>query len=134
MNHARNVIEMIGRILLAWFFVPGGIEKIIGYTGTATYMSAHGVPSLLLPLVIILEIGGGLLILFGWHTRLAAFLLGGFCLLAIAIFWLHPADQIGHIVQSAELAAAGGLWIFAARGVGPWSIDAWLGQRRSTTA
>lgn len=131
MQHAYNALDLIGRILLAWFFIPSGIEKITGYAGMAAYMTAHGVPSFLLPVVIVLEIVGGLMVLFGWRTRIAGFLLGGFSIIAVLIFWLHPADQIGQIVRAAELAVAGGLWVLAAHGARGWSLDAVFDRRRT---
>lgn len=121
MDTIRPALDLLGRILIAIFFVPSGIQKIFGYAGMGQYMTAAGVPDFLLPLVIILEIGGGLLILLGWHTRITAFLLGGFCVLAVLFFHLHPFDQI---VFFAELALAGALFAMASHGAGAWSLDA----------
>lgn len=129
MNLIHNALALLGRIAFAAFFVPSGIGKLAGYAGTAAYMAAHGVPGWLLPLVIITEIGGGLLLLVGWHTRIAAFLLGGFSLIAVLVFWLHPTEPVGMIVRAAELAVAGGLWFIAARGDNGWSIDGLLARR-----
>ncbi len=44
-------------------------------------MQENGVDPRLLPLVILTELGGGLLVLFGLKTRWAAIALCGFCLL-----------------------------------------------------
>lgn len=121
MNTLHNALDLLGRLLIAIFFVPAGVEKVFGYAGTAVYMNAAGVPGILLPLVILTEIGGGLLILLGWHTRIAAFLLGGFCVLAVLFFHLHPFDEI---VFFAELALGGALFAMAAHGAGAWSLDA----------
>lgn len=52
--------QLIARIFLAQIFLLSGIFKIGGYAGTQGYMEAMGVPGMLLPLVIALEIGGGL--------------------------------------------------------------------------
>lgn len=131
MNQARNAADLIGRILLALFFIPSGIGKLTAYAGTAAFMSTHGVPGILLPLVILTEVGGGLLVLFGWHTRIAAFLVGGFSILAVLVFHLHPTDDAGRIIQLAELAVGGGLWVLAAHGPGGWSLDAALARGSS---
>jgi putative oxidoreductase len=133
MNPIHNALALLGRIAFAAFFIPSGIAKLTGYAGTAAYMAAHGVPTWLLPLVIITELGGGLLLLLGWHTRIVAFLLGGFSLVAVLLFWMHPTDQIGMIVRSAELAVAGGLWFIAARGDDGWSIDGLLARRHGSS-
>ncbi|MGD8875847.1 MAG: DoxX family membrane protein, partial [Gammaproteobacteria bacterium] len=70
--------QLTGRILVSAIFIMAGINKISGYAGTQGYMESMGVPGALLPLVILLELGGGLAVLLGWQTRIAAFLLAGF--------------------------------------------------------
>lgn len=132
MNQIHNALALIGRIAFAAFFIPSGIAKITGYAGMVAYMGAHGVPGELLPLVILTEVLGGLLVLVGWHTRIVAFLLGGYSALAVLIFWLHPTDPVGQIVRSAEFAVGGGFWVLAAHGGGGWSLDALIARRRAS--
>ena len=111
------------RILLAAIFLRGGINKIIGYSATQGYMRANGVPDGLLPVVIATELGGGLLILFGWQTRIASLLLAGFTLVAAALFhtkWADP-NQVIHFTKN--LAIAGGFLSLFVAGAGPWSLD-----------
>ena len=84
----------IGRIFLALIFVFSGIGKIGQYAGTQAYMESAGVPGFLLPAVIALEILGGLAIILGWQTRLAAFLLAGFSLLSGILFHSNFGDQM----------------------------------------
>ena len=74
------LFDLAGRIFIAILFVPAGFSKITGYSGTAGYMESMGVPGILLPIAILLELGGGLAILAGWQTRIVAFLLAGFTL------------------------------------------------------
>lgn len=129
MKYAQDAGDLIGRILMALFFVPAGIGKIGGYAGTAAFMASHGIPSALLPLVILTEIGCGLAVLLGWHTRITAFLLGGFTFLAVIFFHLDPANGLHQSsITLAEAAVGGGLWILAGRGAGDWSLDALLGR------
>ena len=61
-------------------------------------MQAHGVDGRLLPLVILTELGGGLIVLFGFKTRWAAIALFGFCLLT-ALFFHLAADQVDRIAE-----------------------------------
>ncbi|MBP0651258.1 DoxX family membrane protein, partial [Mycobacterium tuberculosis] len=63
---------------MAAIFVLSGFSKITAYAGTAGYMESAGVPGILLPLVILVELVGGLLLVIGWQTRLAALALAGF--------------------------------------------------------
>jgi hypothetical protein len=81
-------LGLLARAMLAYIFIVEGAEKIAGYSGVADYMQAHGVDGRLLPLVILAELGGGLLVLFGLKTRWAAIALFGFCLLT-ALFLPH---------------------------------------------
>jgi putative oxidoreductase len=116
--------QLAGRALLSVIFIVAGIGKIGAYAGTQGYMESMGVPGALLPLVIALEIGGGLAVLLGWQTRIAAFLLAGFCLVSALIFHADLADQMQSILFMKNLAIAGGLLTLFASGAGTWSLDA----------
>lgn len=112
------------RALLAAIFILSGYNKIVGYAGTQQYMAANGVPDILLPLVILVELGGGLLILVGFQTRLAAILLAGFTLVAAVLFHSKFGDRNQMIHFMKNLAIAGGFLSLYAAGPGPFSIDA----------
>jgi putative oxidoreductase len=115
--------DLGGRVLVAALFLFAGLSKIAGYAGTGAYMVSMGVPSALLPLVIATEVGGSLAIIVGWRTRVAAFLLAGFSLLAAAIFHHDFANQTQLILFLSDVAVAGGLLMLAAKGAGPISLD-----------
>ena len=85
-----------------------------------------GVPGALMPLVILLEIGGGLAVLLGWQTRIAALLLAGFTVLSALIFHADLGDQMQFILFMKNLAMAGGLMFLVAGRRHDWSIDAKL--------
>jgi len=125
--------DLLGRLFLVLLFLTAGFGKIGGYAGTAAYMAANGVPGLLLPLVIVLELGGGILVLLGWHTRIMSLLLAGFTILALLLFHL-PITAENQIVFLAELGVAGGFLVLAAHGPGAWSLDAWLARRSPVKA
>jgi putative oxidoreductase len=113
----------LGRLLIALIFVFSGIGKIGQYAGTQAYMDSMGVPGFLLPAVIALEILGGLAIILGWHTRVAAFLLAGFSLLSAILFHSNFGDQMQMIMFLKNLALAGGFLMIMSLGAGPYSID-----------
>lgn len=117
------------RLMLAFIFIVEGWSKIGYYEGTLQYMENHGVPGILLPLVILTELGGGLLIACGFQTRLAAMTLGGFCILTAILFHRNIAD-IGEFIHfNKDLAIAGGFLLLVAFGSGGWSIDALQARR-----
>ncbi|MGL5179384.1 MAG: DoxX family protein, partial [Aeromonas veronii] len=80
MDKMKDVALLAGRVLLALMFVMAGWSKIGGYAGTQGYMEAMGVPGFMLPLVILLELGGGLAVVLGLFTRSLSVLLAGFTL------------------------------------------------------
>jgi putative oxidoreductase len=123
MKTIYSVFELLGRILMAGMFLQSGIGKIGNYAGTGHYMAAKGVPSTLLPLVIILEVGGSIAIILGWKTRLFAFLLAGFCILTALFFHPNFADQTQSIMFMKNISIAGGFLIIFACGAGNFSLD-----------
>lgn len=131
MKTIYDAAVLLARIAICAWFLPEGIEKIIGYAGTAGYMSANGVPAWLLPLVIATEIACAVFLLVGWKTRLFAFLLAGYTFLAVVLFHAHPADATAKIIQMAELVDAAGFLVLFAHGAGRFSIDALLERRHA---
>ncbi|MCK5386537.1 MAG: DoxX family protein [Gammaproteobacteria bacterium] len=115
--------SVVARILLAHIFVLAGMNKIMGYAGTQGYMEMMGVPGMLLPLVIILELGGGLALVAGWQARWVAFALAGFSVISALIFHNNLADQVQMIMFMKNLAIAGGLLLIAEHGAGAYSLD-----------
>jgi len=68
----EKVSQLVARVFLGHIFLLAGVSKISAYEGTQGYMDAMGVPGMLLPLVILLEVAGGLAIIAGWKTRWTA--------------------------------------------------------------
>jgi putative oxidoreductase len=124
MHTTQNLVELLGRILLAALFLIAGLGKIGGYAATQGYMEAMGVPAALLPLVIALEVGGALAIIAGWRTRLVAFLLAGFTIVSALVFHRALGDQVQFVMFLKNVAIAGAFLLLVARGAGGWSLDA----------
>ena len=128
MDKMKDVALLAGRVLLALMFVVAGWGKIGGYAGTQGYMEAMGVPGFILPLVILLELGGGLAIMLGLFTRSLSVLLAGFTLMAAFIFHYQPAEQMQMLMFMKNVSVAGGFLALAAAGAGAFSLDARLGK------
>ncbi len=129
MNRTTSLAAPIGRLLLGGFFALAGFNKIGGYAGTQAYMEAFGIPGGLLPLVIVLELAGGLALIAGWQTRLVAFLLAGFSVVSGLIFHADFADPMQHILFMKNVAIAGGLLMVVASGPGALALDTRAGSR-----
>jgi putative oxidoreductase len=118
--------SLVGRFLIAGLFVLSGWGKIGGYAATQGYMHSAGVPGGVLPLVILLELGGGIAIVAGLYTRLVALLLAGFCILAALLFHAGSADMVQQIMFMKNLGLAGGFLFLVANGAGRLSADHFL--------
>jgi putative oxidoreductase len=123
-------LSLLGRIGLSLIFLISGWGKIAGYAATQGYMESQGVPGGLLPLVIALELGGGLALLAGFYTRWVALALAGFTIVAALVFHSNLADQMQALMFWKNFAIAGGFLLLAANGAGALSFDEGLGRRR----
>lgn len=129
-NQLAYWVPLPGRALLAGLFLWSGVGKVFNFEGTAGYMASVGMPLVTLFLVgaIILEVGGGLALLLGWRSRLAALALIVFTIPATLIFhnfWAVTGD--GHMVQvimfMKNLSIVGGLLMVVGLGGGGLSLD-----------
>ena len=127
MNNTINKLQQFsaptGRVLLATMFFMAGLTKITGYAGTQGYMEAMGVPGMLLPLVIILEVFGGLAIMLGFKTRLVAFALAGFSIISAVLFHADFSDQMQMTLFMKNISIAGAFLILVAQGPGAYALD-----------
>ncbi len=123
MNQIHTFAAPVGRLLLATMFIMAGLNKIGGYAGTQGYMEAMGVPGVLLPLVIALQVLGGLAVLVGYQARLTALGLTGFCVLSAVLFHNDFSDQMQMMSFMKNITIAGGFLIIVAHGAGGFSLD-----------
>lgn len=129
MNTLQSIAAPVARIMISLIFITSGLSKISGYAGTQGYMEAMGVPGELLPLVIAVELLGGLAVMFGWHTRIAAFGLAGFSLLSALMFHTNFSDQMQMIMFMKNVSIAGGFLMIVAQGSGAFALDNRLNKR-----
>ncbi|HWP10584.1 MAG TPA: DoxX family protein [Ramlibacter sp.] len=126
----HDTLALIGRLLIAYLFVPAGWGKIAGFAGTAGYIASKGLPlpELAAALSIAVELGLGLLVLVGWRTRWAALGLAIFVAVITPMFhayWSVPEAQqmMQKISFDKNVAIVGGLLLLVGFGAGRWSID-----------
>jgi len=117
----KNLMDLIGRILISLVFLISGLRKIIYFDSTVDWMEGFGVPGFLLTPVIILEIIAPLMIIFGYKIKIAAVVLSIFCFATAIIFLNDFPNQI--ISFSKNLALAGGLIFLVINESGSLSID-----------
>jgi putative oxidoreductase len=120
---ANASLALAARLLASAIFIGAGFSKLgAGYAGAQAYMASVGLSGELLPLVIGLEMGGGLALLLGFQTRLAAFALSVFCIVSGVLFH-SGADPMQQIMFMKNLAMGGGLLAFTLFGAGRMSLD-----------
>lgn len=127
---AQSQALLIGRILLAAVFLVAGVRKLMGVAASAGYLAKLGfpMPEVMVWVSIVIEIGGAVLLITGWHARRAAWLLILFVAIATAMahrFWEFDAaqynNQLNHFLKNA--AIIGGLLYVAMLGAGGVSLD-----------
>src|SRR5688500_6212900 len=98
MNHSAM---LVGRILLSLVFLINGYRKLMGVAASAGYFAKLGfpMPEVMVWVAIAVELGGAILLIAGWKTRSAAWLLALFTLIATFAahrFWEFDAAQYGN--------------------------------------
>jgi len=123
---SRAIAPLFGRILLSAVFLLAGASKLASPSATMGYISAVGLPfpALGLAIAVVVEIGGGLALVVGYRTRLAAAILAIFSVATALAFHSNLADQDMFIHFFKNIAIAGGLLQVVAFGAGRLSIDA----------
>jgi len=121
----QDWMALVARIFLAALFIIAGLGKLADPAGTIGYIASVGLP---LPSVAYggaaaLEVLGGLAVLVGFKTRLAALAIAGFSLVSAGIFHNQLSDQIQFVMFMKNVAIAGGFLLLAAFGPGRYSFD-----------
>jgi putative oxidoreductase len=129
-NVVDKLISVAARLLMAQIFIISGWQKLVGFSGTEGYFASLGIPmvSVVTPLVILIELGGGLALLFGFKTRWVAAIIALFTVGSALIAHTNFADQGQVINFMKNLAMAGGLLMFVKYGAGSASVDARVGR------
>ena len=121
-----NAAVLIGRIFLAVMFVLAGYSKLTAIGATAGWFESLGLPmpSVVTVLAGLVELVGGLAIIAGFQTRIAALVIAAFTVGATLIAHMDFADQTQQLFFMKNLAVTGGLLVLAAFGAGAYSLDA----------
>jgi putative oxidoreductase len=134
--NATRYLPFVGRLLIGLPFAMSGFSKLAAYGPTVAKISAVGLPvaPLAFAVAVVVELGGGLLLIGGFQARVIAIALALFSLVTAAWFHSNFADpnQMIHFLKNVMLA--GGLLQIAAFGAGAISIDSRLSKGRETVA
>jgi len=117
-----GLMSIFMRVVLSSVFIIAGIGKLSAYNATGEYMASMGVPAALLPLVILTELGGGLVLLLGFQTRIIAILFFGFCIISGLIFH-SGSDLQSQLMLMKNITMSGGFIALFLLGAGGFSLD-----------
>ncbi|RQO41057.1 DoxX family protein [Variovorax sp. KBW07] len=129
-NAAQDTLALIGRLMIAFLFIPAGIGKLMGFGGTVGYITSAGLPlpEVAAAVAIVIELGLGIALLLGFKTRWTAIVMAIFTVVTALFFhkyWSAPEamKMMQQINFNKNIAIAGGLLALAAFGPGRFSID-----------
>jgi putative oxidoreductase len=136
MGALTNFVVVLGRILIALIFVRAGINKLGAIDPTAAEMAKAGIPlsNLLVYGAILIELGGGLMLMIGLFARWVALALFFYTMTLALIFhayWNAPAAQarLQASIFFSHLSMMGGMLMVVAFGAGALSVDALLRRK-----
>ncbi|TCS38609.1 putative oxidoreductase [Paucimonas lemoignei] len=129
-----KVLEIAARILMSHIYIISGWSKLSNFSGTSGYFAHLGLPmpAVVTPLVILIELGGGLALLLGFKTRWVAAMLALFSVATAVVAHTNFADpnQMNNFMKN--LAMAGGYLLFVKYGAGAPSMDNAAARKRSS--
>ncbi len=123
--------QLLGRLLMAWIFIEGGIGKFGHHDPFVHHLGDLGVimPEIAYWAVVLVEFVGGICVLVGLQTRIVSLGMAVYCVLTAFIAHYHPGDvgQMTHFAKN--VCMAGGFLQLFAVGAGGWSVDALFSRR-----
>jgi len=128
-NSSGNFRSLVGRILISLIFIVAGVQKIFAFGMMKGYVAmALPLPSVALGIAIIIEVLGGLAMLFGFWTRFSAWIVFLYMIPTTFFFHflpaLHGTDRMSNTMNvEKNLAIMGGLIFLALWGPGKYSCD-----------
>jgi putative oxidoreductase len=134
--NAIRYLPFVGRLLIGLPFAMSGLSKLAAYGPTTEMIAAVGLPAppLAFAVAVAVELGGGLLLIAGFQTRLVATALALFSLVTAVSFHSNFADQNQMIHFLKNVMIAGGLLQIVGFGAGAISVDNRLSREREAIA
>jgi putative oxidoreductase len=121
----NSPVILVARILISILFILAGFGKLTAISATAGWFGSIGLPMPTVTTVIVglVELLGGISVLVGFQTRIAAIVLAVFTLVATAVAHLDFSQAGNALMLQKNLGITGGLLLLAVLGAGAYSID-----------
>lgn len=128
MNGIIHYSTLVGRILMGGMFLFFGVQKLLGFSGTAAFIASVGysssVATLATVVAVLVEVGAAALLIVGYKTRIAAAAMVLFTIAATLMFHLTWTENPINVVLFAKnVAILAGLLAFMGFGAGKVSFD-----------
>jgi putative oxidoreductase len=126
MENSNRYLPLLGRVMIGAPFILSGLGKLMAHDATVGYIGSVGLPlpQLAWLIALLVEIGGGALLVSGFRARLVALVMAVFALATAIFFHRNFADQNQMIHFLKNVMLAGGLLQIVYFGAGPLSVDA----------
>ncbi len=133
---SQDALLLVARLLIGAIFVQSGFGKLMNLGGFADSLAGQGLPMPMLLAAVgsVVECFGGLAVVLGAWTRLAAAAVVVFTIMATLIahrYWTYPPEAQGmqRIQFMKNLAIIGGFVALIAAGAGRFSVDGLMNRR-----
>lgn len=116
------------RVVLGAVFIAHGWAKISGMEGTVGFFASLGLPAFMAYVVAWVEFLGGIAVILGVFTRIAAYLLAITMVVAIFLVKIKAGFLGGYELDLILLASA---LVVAWSDIGPYSVSSLVSKRKS---
>ena len=125
MEQSNRYLPLLGRVMIGAPFLLSGLGKLMAHDATVAYIGSVGLPlpQLAWIIALLVEIGGGALLMSGYRARPVALVMAVFALATALSFHRNFADQNQMIHFLKNVMLAGGLLQIVAFGAGALSLD-----------
>ena len=122
---ATRYLPFAGRLMIGLPFAMSGLGKLAAYGATTALIGAVGLPfpPLAYAVAVVVELGGGVLLVAGYRARVVATALAVFSLATAVSFHNNFADQNQMIHFLKNVMMAGGILQISAFGAGALSLN-----------
>ena len=120
-----QAVILLARIMMSAIFLRGGYGKLTAPTATMGMFTHYHLPVVgaAYALAVVVELGGGILVVLGWKTRWVAPVMALWCIATAVVAHYHPGDNMQMINFYKNICMAGGFALLAANGAGRFSVD-----------
>ena len=125
MRRIENLALLLARILMSWIFIHGGWSKLLAASATQAAFGQRGLPVPVLAwlVAVIVELVGGLALLFGLFARATGLVLAIWCVATALVAHTNFADRAQEIQFWKNMAMTGGFLYVFCFGAGIYSLD-----------